>query len=173
MPRRGRSTAELVLNDEERATLRRWARRPTSMPALALRCRIVLACAKGDTNTKVADRLGVSSPTVGKWRRRFIERGVEGLHDRARSGAPRRISDDEVERVIVKTLQESPAGATGWSTRSMAQATGMSQSTISRLWRTFGLQPQLPRARPGDDPGRVRLPSTRAPESAQHPTPGD
>ena len=143
MPRRGRPTAELVLSDEERATLQRWARRPKSAQALALRCRIVLECAAGRTNTEVAARLGVSGPTVGKWRRRFIELRLEGLQDEPRPGAPRSIGDDDVERVIVKTLEETPVDATHWSTRSMAQATGMSQSTISRMWRAFGLKPHL------------------------------
>jgi transposase len=143
MARRGRPTAELVLSDEERATLQRWARRPKSAQALALRCRIVLECAAGRTNTDVAERLGVSGPTVGKWRRRFVELRLEGLHDEPRPGAPRSIGDDDVERVIVKTLEETPVDATHWSTRSMASATGMSQSTISRMWRAFGLKPHL------------------------------
>jgi len=143
MARRGRPTAELVLSDEERATLQRWARRPKSAQALALRCRIVLECAAGRTNTAVAERLGVSGPTVGKWRHRFVELRLEGLHDEPRPGAPRSIGDDDVERVIVKTLEETPVDATHWSTRSMASATGMSQSTISRMWRAFGLKPHL------------------------------
>jgi len=133
----------LVLSDDERATLQRWARRPKSAQALALRCRIVLECATGCTNTAVAGRLGVSYPTVSKWRRRFIEDRLEGLHDEPRPGAPRSIGDDDVEAVIVKTLEETPVDATHWSTRSMAHATGMSQSTISRMWRAFGLKPHL------------------------------
>src|SRR5664280_195161 len=121
----------------------RWARRPTSAQALALRCRIVLACADGGHNTEVADRLGVSRATVGKWRGRFIEHRLEGLHDEPRPGAPRLIGDDAVEAVVVKTLEETPVDATHWSTRSMAKATGMSQSAVSRIWRAFGLKPHL------------------------------
>jgi transposase len=108
---------------------------------LALRCRIVLACAEGVPNYQVAERLGVNQATVRKWRTRFIARRLEGLSDEPRPGAPRTITDDDVERVIVKTLEETPPDATHWSTRSMAKATGMSQSTVSRIWRAFGLKP--------------------------------
>ena len=139
----GRPTAEVVLTEEERETLERWARRPKSAQALALRCRIVLACAEGVTNVEVADRLGVSSATVSKWRRRFAVRRLDGLHDEPRPGVPRTVTDDDVERLIVKTLEETPRDATHWSTRSMARATGMSQSTVSRVWRAFGLKPHL------------------------------
>jgi transposase len=122
----------VVLSDEERATLERWARRPKSSQALALRCRIVLACADGAQHMEVAERLGVSSATVGKWRRRFLASRLEGLHDEPRPGAPRLITDDAVEAVVVKTLEETPLDATHWSTRSMAKATGMSQSAVSQ-----------------------------------------
>ncbi|HEX6657251.1 MAG TPA: IS630 family transposase [Ilumatobacter sp.] len=143
MGRRGAPMAELVLSDEERDTLQRWARRPTTAQALALRCRIVLACAQGRTNTEVADQLGVNRMTVGKWRARFLTDRLNGLHDEPRPGGPRSIGDDDVERVIVKTLEETPRDATHWSTRSMAQAAGMSQSAVSRIWRAFGLKPHL------------------------------
>jgi transposase len=133
----------LVLSGEERETLERWARRPKSAQALALRCRIVLAAAEGETNTAIAAGLGCSSSTVGKWRSRFAERRLDGLHDEPRPGKPRAISDRDVERVIVKTLEETPLDATQWSTRSLAKATGMSQSAISRIWRAFGLKPHL------------------------------
>ncbi len=141
MARPGRPTAEVVLRQEERETLERWARRPTSAQALALRCRIVLAAAAGEANGEIATRLGCHPTTVGKWRRRFAERGLDGLHDGPRPGKPRSIGDDAVERVIVKTLEETPPGATHWSTRSMARATGMSQSAVSRIWRAFALKP--------------------------------
>jgi len=108
-----------------------------------LRCRIVLAAAEGDTSTGIAGRLGCSPATVGKWRTRFAERRLDGLHDEPRLGKPRTIGDREIERVIVKTLEETPSDATHWSTRSLAQATGMSQSAISRIWRAFGLKPHL------------------------------
>jgi len=141
MATRGRPKAELVLTGEERATLERWARRPTSAQALALRCRIVLACAEGLSNQEVAAAQGVNQVTVGKWRARFVARRLDGLHDEPRPGAPRTISDADVERVIVKTLEEAPRDAVHWSTRSLAAQTGMSQSAVSRIWRAFGLKP--------------------------------
>jgi transposase len=136
-----RPKRDLVLTDEERETLERWARRHTTAQALALRCRIVLACAEGGNNIEVAARLGIHDDTVGRWRNRFIDRRLDGLHDEPRPGKPRAISDDDVERLIVKTLEEKPANATHWSTRSMASATGMSQTAVSKIWRAFGLKP--------------------------------
>ena len=109
---RGRPTTRVLLTAEERETLERWARRPKSAQALALRCRIVLAAAAGETNTAIAARLGCNPSTVGKWRSRFAERGLDGLHDEPRPGKPRTIGDREVERVIVKTLEETPVDAT-------------------------------------------------------------
>jgi transposase len=108
---------------------------------LVLRCRIVLAAADGEPTIRIAERLGCSRNTVSKWRGRFARRGFDGLHDEPRPGKPRSIGDDRIERVIVKTLEEQPADATHWSTRSMAAATGMSQSAVSRIWRAFGLKP--------------------------------
>ena len=143
MAERGRPKAELVLSDNERETLERWARRPKSAQALALRCRVVLECASGLTNREVSRRIGVSEPTVSKWRRRFVTKRLEGLHDEARPGVPRSITDDHVEALIVATLEQTPTDATHWSTRSMAKATGMSQSAVSRIWRAFGLKPHL------------------------------
>ena len=143
MARRGRPTAPLVLTEDERETLERWARRHKSAQALALRCRIVLAAADGELNQDIAARLGCHPATVGKWRNRFVERRLDGLHDEPRPGKPRTIGDDDVERVIVKTLEETPRDATHWSTRSMAKATGMTQSAVSRIWRAFGLRPHL------------------------------
>jgi transposase len=143
MGRRGTPLAELVLSDEEREVLRRWARRPTTAQALALRCRIVLACAEGGSNVEVAEQVGANRLTVGKWRARFVADRLDGLDDEPRPGAPRSITDDAVERVTVKTLEETPRDATHWSTRSMAQASGMSQSAVSRIWRAFGLKPHL------------------------------
>ena len=133
--------AEIVLTGEEREVLERWARRPKSSQALALRCRIVLAAADGRRSKDIAAELGCNPNTVGKWRGRFAGRGLDGLHDEPRPGKPRSISDEDVERVIVKTLEEQPRDATHWSTRSMAQATGMSQTAVSRIWRAFGLKP--------------------------------
>jgi transposase len=141
--RRGRPTVQITLTDDERQTLERWAQRPTSSQALALRCRIVLACAEGLSNLEAGARLGVHPATVGKWRGRFATRRLEGLSDEPRPGVPRSITDAQVEQVIVKTLEETPVDATHWSTRSMARATGMSQTAISRIWRAFGLKPHL------------------------------
>jgi len=100
-------------------------------------------CAKGGNDTEVAEALSLHRKTVGKWRNRFLEQRLEGLHDEPRPGAPRTISDDDVEEVIVKTLEQTPADATHWSTRSMAKTTGMSQSAVSRIWRALGLEPHL------------------------------
>lgn len=136
-----RPMPELVLTDDERQTLRTWAGRPKSTQRLAQRARIVLTCAEGLDNQRVAAKLGVCSATVGTWRRRFVERRLDGLSDEPRSGAPRKLSDADVERVITRTLETTPAAATHWSTRSMAKAAGMSQTAVSRIWRAFGLKP--------------------------------
>jgi transposase len=141
--RRGPKLPELVLTEEERATLERWARRRKSSQALALRCRIVLACASGASNAEVVKQLGVARPTVTKWRSRFVARRLQGLADEPRPGAVRTIGDEQVERVLVATLETTPRDATHWSTRSLARQLGMSQSAISRIWRAFGLKPHL------------------------------
>jgi transposase len=144
--RRGRPTVPIVLSDDERQTLERWSRRRTSSQALALRCRIVLACAEGLSNVEAGTRLGVHAATVGKWRGRFAARRLEGLVDEPRPGAPRTITDEQVERVITMTLEEAPTDATHWSTRELARATGMSQTAIVRIWKAFGLKPHLDEA---------------------------
>jgi transposase len=144
MAERGRPKAPLVLTDDEQRTLERWARRRRTAQALALRARIVLACAQGKTNKAVAAELGVWPQTVTKWRGRFVASRLEGLSDEPRPGRPRTIADEQVEQVITKTLEEPPPNhASHWSTRSMARATGMSQTAISRIWRAFGLKPHL------------------------------
>lgn len=143
MARRGRPTAAVVLSDEEREVLERWARRPKSAQALALRCRIVLAAAEDHSNIEIAAELHCSTATVSKWRNRFAQRRIDGLHDEPRPGKPRTISDADVERVITTTLEEAPTDATHWSTRSMAKATGMSQTAVSRIWRAFALKPHI------------------------------
>ena len=136
-----RPLAPLLITDEERSELRGWARRPKTAQAIAMRARIILLCAEEQSNQDVADDLGVNRVTVGKWRKRFLESGLDGLVDAPRPGAPRTITDEDVERVIAKTLEETPKNATHWSTRSMADAAGLSQSAISRIWRAFSLQP--------------------------------
>src|SRR4051794_28133603 len=136
-----RPMAELILSDDERQTLKTWASRPKSTQRLATRARIVLACAAGQDNKAVAAKLGVCSATVGTWRRRFVERRLEGLADEPRPGAPRTISDADVERVVTRTLETRPKAATHWGTRGMAAAEGLSQSSVGRIWRAFGLKP--------------------------------
>jgi transposase len=125
----------------ERTTLQQWTRRPRTAQALAQRARIILACGDGQSNAAVASRLRVTRPTVGKWRARFLSQRLDGLLDEPRPGAPRTITDADVERVLARTLETLPRDATHWSTRAMAQASGLSQSAISRIWRAFGLQP--------------------------------
>jgi transposase len=138
----GKAQGVVVLSDDERATLTRWTRRGKTSQALAMRARIVLACADGTPNTHVAAVLGVSRDMVGTWRKRFIAKGLEGLSDEPRPGAPRKLTDDVVEAVIVKTLESKPArGDTQWSTRSMAAEIGLNQTAVSRIWRAFGLKP--------------------------------
>lgn len=139
--RHGRALARVALTAEEREELERWVRRPKSAQALALRARIVLLAAEGLANLAVADRLEVTPQTVGKWRARFVARRAAGLLDEPRPGTPRTVDDREVERVVVQTLESTPKDATHWSTRAMAKACGLSQSTVSRIWRAFGLQP--------------------------------
>ena len=139
--RTGRPKAQLNLNEEEREQLERWSKRPKTAQALALRARIILGCADGDSNDEVAQRLRITAQTVGKWRGRFLSRRVEGLLDEPRVGAPRKISDADVERVLTLTLESTPQNATHWSTRTMAEASGLTQTAVSRVWRAFALQP--------------------------------
>ena len=142
MAERGRPKAPLVLSDVERQTLLSWSRRASTAQALALRARIVLACAEGTNNKDVAAALGIWPQTVTKWRARFVRDRLEGLSDEPRPGAARKITDEQVEAVIVKTLEEAPTGNDShWSTRSMARAVGLNQTAVSRIWRAFGLQP--------------------------------
>lgn len=136
-----RPKPELVLSGDERQTLTTWAKRPKSTQRLALRARIVLACADQPNNKAVAERLGVCAATVGTWRNRFVARRLEGLADEPRPGAPRTVTDADVERVVTRALETKPTHATHWSTRGMARASGLSQSTVGRIWRAFGLKP--------------------------------
>jgi transposase len=146
MAGRGRPKPPLVLSDEDRETLVRWSRRAKSSQALALRCRIVLGCAEDGglrANQDVAAQLGIWPQTVTKWRQRFLDRGLDGLADEPRPGAPRKITDERIEEVVVKTLEAAPADATHWSRSSMAAQSGLSKSTIGRVWKAFGLKPHL------------------------------
>lgn len=135
------SAAKIELSDEERAVLQSYSTRRKTAQALALRARIVLRCAEGGHDGQVAEELRIGRGTVGRWRRRFSEDRLDGLHDEPRPGAPRKINDDEVERVIVATLETTPKGATHWSTRDMAKHIGVSHSSVGRIWRAFGLAP--------------------------------
>jgi transposase len=138
---RGRPRADLVLTSDERETLARWSRRAKSAQALALRCRIILACADGLSNVEVAANLQIRRGTVGKWRTRFLTDRLDGLLDEPRPGRPASITLDQVEDVVVATLESTPANATHWSRRSMAQRSGLSKSTVGRIWRDFNLKP--------------------------------
>ena len=138
---RGRPKAELVLSEPERDELVALTLRRKTAQALALRARIVLACAEGQDSKAVASRQRVTPQTVGKWRARYVELRLDGLLDAPRSGAPRTIDDAQVDAVIAKTLESVPDGATHWSTRTMAREAGLTQTAVSRIWRAFGLQP--------------------------------
>lgn len=138
---RGRKAVVINLDEDERLTLERWARRRNTPQGLAMRSRIVLGAAEGRTNVDISAEVGCSGVTVSKWRNRFARRRIEGLYDEPRPGPPRQIDDAKVEEVVVKTLEETPPDATHWSTRSMAAAVGLSQSSIHRIWRAFGLKP--------------------------------
>ncbi len=138
---RGRPKAQLVLSEPEREQLVALTLRRKTAQALALRARIVLACADGMDNKVVAARQRVTPQTVSKWRARFVEQRLDGLLDAPRPGAPRSIDDARVDAVIAKTLESVPAGATHWSTRTMAREMDMSQTAVTRIWRAFGLQP--------------------------------
>jgi transposase len=133
--------AAVELTDEQRETLQRWSRRAKSSQALALRSKIVLAAGGGLSNTAIAEKLGCHPVTVGKWRSRFVAAGLDGLSDEPRPGAPRTITDEQVEHVVVATLERTPVDATHWSRASMAAESGLSRSTVGRIWKTFGLKP--------------------------------
>lgn len=139
--RTGRPKQPLIVTEEERARLESLAHRARSQALLARRARVVLACAEGLDNKVVARKLRCSVGMVGKWRSRFLESRLEGLYDEPRPGAPRKVSDDQVEKVVIQTLESTPRGQTHWSTRGLAKASGLSRMTISRIGHSFGLQP--------------------------------
>ena len=131
----------LIITDEDRERLLSWSRRQKSGQALAFRARIVLACAEGKSNKDVAELERTKNTTVGKWRQRFVDSGIDGLMDEPRPGAPRTISDKQVEDIVTETLEKTPAGMTHWSTREMAKKMGISRETVRRVWKAFRLKP--------------------------------
>jgi transposase len=139
--RTGRPKQRLIVTEEERERLESLAHRARSQALLARRARVVLACAEGLDNKAVAKRLRCSLGMVGKWRSRFLQARLEGLYDEPRPGAPRKVSDEQVEKVVIQTLESTPRGQTHWSTRGLAKQSGLSRMTISRIWHAFGLQP--------------------------------
>lgn len=142
MARNGRPKLEtLTLTAEERGALERYKARSRSARHLAFRAAIVLRCAEGGLDTEVAAELRTTRLTVGKWRRRFIAKRLDGLHDEPRPGVARQIGDDDIEAIVTKTLESTPKGRTHWSTRSMAKSAGLSHSSVGRIWRAFGLKP--------------------------------
>ena len=141
MARTGRPKTELTLTEEEHEQLVRWSRRAKSSQALALRSKIVLGCAKGTDNKDVAAQLNCAVATVGKWRGRFVTERLDGLLDEPRPGRPATISVDQVEAVVVATVEETPKNATHWSRASMAKRSGLSKTTIGRIWKAFELKP--------------------------------
>src|ERR1022692_1984269 len=132
---------ELVVSAEQKVTLRQLLQQPRNSRSLAFRARIILECARGQSNASVAAKLRTTGFTVGMWRNRFIGGGIAALGDEVRPGAPRQIGDERVERAVRLPLEEAPKGATHWSSRALAARTGLSQSTVSRIWRAFGLRP--------------------------------
>jgi transposase len=139
--RTGRPIPKLTLTEQERGKLQQWTRRAKTSQALAQRARIILSCAEGHTNTQAASILHVTIQTIGKWRSRFLRKRLDGLLDEPRPGTPRKLSDADVERVLVMTLESTPKNATHWSTRSMAKACGLSHVSVNRIWRAFALAP--------------------------------
>jgi len=139
--RRGRPIAIVTVTSEHRSELESWSRRPKTAQALALRSKIILLAAEGWNNKMIAEKLAMTPHTVGKWRKRFASAGNDGLLDEPRPGTSRKLSDKQVEQVLMRTLESQPEAATHWSTRDMAKACGLSQSSISRIWRAFSLAP--------------------------------
>ena len=137
----GRPKPVLLLKKVERDALEAWERQPKGPQSLALRARVILLCATGRTNTEVAAELRLTTQTVGKWRQRFVERRLDGLLDEPRPGTPRQLSEADVDRVLSLTLRSTPSRAAHWSTRSLAEVTGLSRASVHRIWRAFSVQP--------------------------------
>jgi transposase len=140
----GRPIPSLLLSNDEREALQAWTRQPKCPQALALRARLILLCSGGHSNTEAAAELHITVQTVGKWRHRFIDKRLDGLLDEHRPGTPRKLSAADVERVLGLTLDSMPAHAAKWSTRSLAQASGLSRASVHRIWRAFSLRPNHP-----------------------------
>jgi transposase len=139
--RLGRPKPLLCLTKGERDALHAWTRQPKCPQSLALRARVILLCAAGRSNTETAAELHLTIQTVGKWRQRFIEKRLDGLLDEPRPGTPRKLSEADVDRVLGLTLESAPSHAAHWSTRSLAEASGLSRASVHRIWRAFSLQP--------------------------------
>ena len=149
----GRPKAELVVSPDDREELKQLSRRSRVNRNIAFRARLILACADGAANSAVAREHRTTNQTVGKWRQRFIDGGLEALYDEPRVGAPKKVTDDQIEAVVVQTLETKPKGQTHWSREKMAERAGLSGSTIGRIWRTFGLKPHISRSfKLSDDP---------------------
>src|SRR5215471_4118203 len=141
MGRMGRPKAKLVLSEAERETLEQLRRRRSIGAAMSLRASIVMLCAAGQDSVDVAEALSITEQTVGKWRRRFLERRLDGLFDEPRVGRPRTLSDEDIQRVVDTTLHEKPRASTQWSTRTLAKKLNLTRDAVQRVWRAFGLQP--------------------------------
>lgn len=143
MAKRGRIAPVICLTKEERRQLESYVRSRSIPSGLSTRFRIILLAADGLMNKEISEKVGLSRIAVGKWRKRYSQKGLEGLHDELRPGRPRSVSDEKVAELIHKTLQSQPKGETHWSTRTMASEIGISHMTVYRVWRTFGLKPHL------------------------------
>ena len=141
MAKRGRNAPPVSLTEEERNQLESYVRARSMPSGLSTRFKIILLAADGFDNKEISEKVGLSRPSVGKWRKRYSEKGLEGLHDELRPGRPRTVSDEKVAELIQKTLKTQPEGETHWSTRSMADEVGVSHMTVCRVWQTFGLKP--------------------------------
>ena len=137
----GRPTPQLFLTKGERDALEAWTRQPKCPQALALRARVILLCAGGRSNTEEAAELHITIQTAGKWRQRFVEKRLDGLLDEPRPGTPRKLTEADVDRVLGLTLESSPSHAANWSTRTLAEASGLSRASVHRIWRAYSLQP--------------------------------
>ena len=166
MSNMGRPKAELVLSEAERTALEQLRRRGSIGAAMKLRASIVVLCAEGNDSVDVAEDLRITEQTVGKWRRRFLARRLDGLFDEPRVGRPRTVTDEDVQRVIDTTLHEKPRASTQWSTRKLAKELKLSRDAIQRVWRAFGLKPHRTVARRRSPCREIRSSSRRCATSS-------